>query len=59
LTPASVASGNFTTQAEQEVKILKPLQTNASTISLEENRVDELDEKMLRLEEVRNFLNQR
>jgi hypothetical protein len=53
-TPASVGRGNFPTQAEEEVQILQLLQKRVSAISSKANRVAELDERKLILEEATN-----
>jgi hypothetical protein len=44
---------SLTAQDSDGVQILKLLQTSASVISSQESRVDELDERKLRLEEAR------
>jgi hypothetical protein len=51
-TPVSVAHKNLPAQ-DEEVQILKLLQTSASAISSQASRVAELDERKLRLEEAR------
>jgi hypothetical protein len=52
-TPVSVAHRNVPTQNNEDVHILKLLQTSASAIYLQASRVSELDERKLRLEEAR------
>jgi hypothetical protein len=52
-TPVSVAQRNVPTQNNEDVQILKLLQTSASAISLQASRVSELDERKMRLEEAR------
>jgi hypothetical protein len=52
-TPVSVAQRNIPTQDNEDVQIMKLLQTSASAISSQASRVYELEERKLRLEEAR------
>jgi hypothetical protein len=52
-TPVFIAQRNVPAQDNEEVQILKLLQTSASAISSQASRVAELDEMKLRLKEAR------
>jgi hypothetical protein len=52
-TPVSVARRSVTTQDNEDVQIMKLLQTSASAISSQASRVAELYERKLRLEEAK------